>query len=77
VSIHNILFSLNKQSPGAININTIENTITSPFDGEFMRMADQFKGKVVKVLIQPLMYRSLYNVGGTQFVIPEPKKRYN
>ena len=75
VSIHNILFSLNKQSPGAININTIENTITSPFDGEFMRMADQFKGKVVKGTVQPLMYRSLYNVGGTQFVIPEPAKK--
>ena len=75
VSIHNILFSLNKKSPGAININTIDNTITSPFDGEFMRMADQLKGKVAKDVVQPLMYRSLYNVGGAQFVIPEPAKK--
>lgn len=75
VSIHNILFSLNKKSPGAININTVDNTITSPFDGEFMRMADQLKGKVAKDVVQPLMYRSLYNVGGTQFVIPEPAKK--
>jgi hypothetical protein len=35
-------------------------------------MADQFKGKVIKDAAQPLMMRSLYNVGGSQFVFPEP-----
>ncbi|WP_295338013.1 cytochrome c biogenesis protein CcsA [Flavobacterium sp.] len=74
-NIHNVLFALDKPTPGAINIDTKNNTITSPFDGQFMRMADKLEGKVVKDATQPLMYRSLYNIGGSQFVLPElPKK---
>ena len=72
-SIHNMLFSLNKFVKGAVNINTLGEsyTIQTPFEGDFMRMADKFKGKVLKDQEQPLMMRSLYNVGGTQFVFPE------
>lgn len=73
-SIHNVLFALNKPTKGAININTETNTLSSPFDGDFMRMVDKFQGKVVKDSIQPLMYRSLYNLGGSQFVIPDQPK---
>lgn len=72
-SIHNILFALNKYTAGAVNI-TIDDkgsTIETPFDGSFMRMADQLKGQVVKNTKADLMYRSLYNVGGSQFVFPE------
>ncbi|MEW5677073.1 cytochrome c biogenesis protein CcsA [Flavobacterium enshiense] len=73
-NIHNVLFAFNKFTAGAINITKISDayTIQSPFEGDFMRMADQFKGSVEKEKIQPLMLRSLYNMGGTQFVIPEP-----
>ncbi|MCG2612478.1 cytochrome c biogenesis protein CcsA [Flavobacterium sp. SM15] len=73
-NIHNVLFAFNKFTQGAVNITKISEayTIQSPFDGNFMRMADQFKGSVEKEKIQPLMLRSLYNMGGTQFVIPEP-----
>ena len=73
-NIHNILFALNKPTAGAININTTgeKYTIQSPFEGTFMRMADQFQGKVDKEAVQPLMMRSLYNMGGSQFVFPEP-----
>ncbi|MCL9808419.1 cytochrome c biogenesis protein CcsA [Flavobacterium luminosum] len=72
-SIHNILFALNKYTQGAINITINENgsTIETPFDGDFMRMADQFKGNVTKNTKSELMYRSLYNVAGSQFVFPE------
>ena len=72
-SIHNILFALNKYTNGAVNItiNDKGSTIETPFDGNFMRMADQFKGDVVKNAKADLMYRSLYNVGGAQFVFPE------
>ncbi|MGL2966151.1 cytochrome c biogenesis protein CcsA [Flavobacterium sp. XGLA_31] len=73
--IHNVLFALNKPTKGAINIDTKNNTITSPFDGQFMRMADKLQGKVTKDSVQPLMYRSLYNVGGAQFVIPDQPKK--
>lgn len=73
-NLHNVLFAFNKFTPGAINITKISDayTIQSPFEGDFMRMADQFKGTVEKEKIQPLLLRSLYNMGGTQFVIPEP-----
>ncbi len=74
VNIHNVLFAFNKFTQGAINI-TGKNTnlsIQSPFDGNFMRMADQMKGTVTKDSLQPLMMRSLYNMGGAQFVFPDP-----
>ncbi|MFD2587136.1 cytochrome c biogenesis protein CcsA [Croceitalea marina] len=73
-NIHNILFSLNKETQGAINIFTTDSvyTIKAAFDGGFMRMADQFKGEVFKDSLQQLQLRSLYTMAGTQFVIPEP-----
>ena len=76
-SIHNVLFALNKYTPGAINItlNDSVSTLQSPFEGEFMRMADQFKGQVMADSVQPLMMRSLYNTAGMQFVFPEPMIR--
>jgi cytochrome c-type biogenesis protein CcsB len=76
-NIHNLLFSVNNPTKGAINIDTKSNTITSPFDGQFMRMADKLQGKVAKDSLQPLMYRSLYTLGEAQFVIPDqPKKGF-
>jgi cytochrome c-type biogenesis protein CcsB len=76
-NIHNILFTLNKETQGAINIFTTDSSysIKAGFDGGFMRMADQFKGEVVKDSLQELQLRSLYTMGGTQFVIPEPLVR--
>ena len=73
-NIHNLLFSLNKFTPGAININTTgkEYVVQMPFEGNFMRMADKLQGKVDKDIQQPLMMRSLYSVGGAQFVFPDP-----
>ena len=73
-NIHNILFSLNKFTEGAININTTGDsyTIQMPFEGDFMRMADKLQGKVVKDITQPLMMRSLYSIGDIRFVCPEP-----
>ncbi len=73
-SIHNVLFALNKDTDGAINIFSTDSTyaIKSPFDGAFMRMADQFKGAVSKDSLETLQLRSLYTMAGMQFVIPEP-----
>ena len=72
-NIHNILFAFNKPTDGAININNTGGayTIKMPFEGNFMRMADQMTGEVFKDSLQPLMMRSLYNVGGAQFVFPD------
>ncbi len=73
-NIHNILVAFNVPTKGAINI-TYENDeyyIESPFEGSYMRMADQKQGLVVKDSVQPLMLRSLYRTAGMQFVIPDP-----
>lgn len=73
-NIHNVLFALNNSTEGAININTTgkEYTIQTPFEGDFMRMADKLQGKVVKDVVQPLMMRSLYSIGEKRFVFPDP-----
>ncbi len=74
-NIHNILFAVNKPTPGAINIDYAEDgsySITSPFEGKYMRMADQKRGTIIKDSVQPLMLRSLYQMAGMSFVIPEP-----
>ncbi len=74
-SIHNVLFSLNNDTDGAVNIFYTEEggyQIKPPFEGNFMRMADQFQGEVVQDSLQTLQLRSLYNMAGMQFVIPEP-----
>ncbi|WP_304196361.1 cytochrome c biogenesis protein [Flavobacterium alvei] len=73
-NIHNTLFALNKPTKGAINItlNGSDATIQTPFEGEFMRMADKLQGKVAKDIVQPLMMRSLYSIGDMRVVFPEP-----
>ena len=76
-SIHNILFAFNAFTDGAINI-TLENenyTINSPFEGSFLRMADQQQGMLTPNTEQPLQFRSLYNSAGMQFVFPVPAIR--
>jgi hypothetical protein len=46
-NIHNVLFSLNKPTDGAINIVTSGDgyTIQTPFEGNFMRMADKLQAR--------------------------------
>ncbi len=73
-NIHNILFALNRPTEGAINITVNDQgySLSSPFEGSFMRMADQLQGGVAKDSLQPLMFRSLYSLADMQFVFPEP-----
>ncbi|GGE42622.1 cytochrome c biogenesis protein [Psychroflexus planctonicus] len=73
-NISNMLFAFNKYTEGAVNIsgtNSVGLTIQSPFDGEYMHMADQQKGDLVADSIQELQLRSLYNIGGMQVVFPD------
>ncbi len=73
-NIHNVLIAFNKTTKGAINITYKDDEyfIESPFEGSYMRMADQKQGLVFKDSVQPLMLRSLYQTAGMQFVIPDP-----
>ncbi|MFN4763498.1 cytochrome c biogenesis protein CcsA [Gillisia sp. Q332] len=78
-NIHNILFALNVPTDGAVNITVDEAEgiykINTPFEGTFLRMSDQLEGEVISDSTQTLMLRSLYNLGGMQFVLPEPMAR--
>lgn len=76
-NVHNVLFALNKPTDGAINIIITDSVkqINSPFEGTFMRMADQFQGTVTKDSLQEFQMRSLYNMAEMQFVIPDPLVR--
>tara|TARA_R110001592_G_scaffold328697_3_gene610321 strand:+ start:63 stop:3248 length:3186 start_codon:yes stop_codon:yes gene_type:complete len=74
VLIHNVLYALNVPTEGAINF-TYNNEglfINPPFDGEFLTMATQTTGTVVKDSLQPLMLRSRYVFGNIQMVFPMP-----
>jgi cytochrome c-type biogenesis protein CcsB len=73
-SLHNILFSLNKETKGAVNLiyKDGELMIKSPFEGEYMTMATGNTGKLVKDSLQPLVLRSRYVIGNMQMVFPKP-----
>ena len=73
-NIHNVLFAFNSPTDGAINIHLENGTysINSPFEGSFLRMADQFSDQVIANQKTELQLRSLYNFSEFQFVIPEP-----
>ncbi|MFD0962672.1 cytochrome c biogenesis protein CcsA [Pseudofulvibacter geojedonensis] len=79
-NIHNVLFTFNKPTKGAINITDDGKsyaTIETPFEGTVMRMADQSKSAVRADSIQPLKLLSLYEIGELQFVIPESSIKGN
>ena len=66
--------SYNKLTQGAINITEDERGnlfIESPFEGSFMRMADQLQGSLEANTSSELQLRSLYSIGEMQFVFPE------
>ncbi len=73
-SLHNVLYALNKPTPGAINLTFSDEglTIQSPFEGEYMTMATGTKGQLVKDSIQPLVLRSRYIIGNQAIVFPKP-----
>ena len=73
-SIHNVLYALNKPTPGAINLTFSDEglTIQSPFEGEYMTMATGAQEQLVKDSIQPLVLRSRYIIGNQAIVFPKP-----
>jgi cytochrome c-type biogenesis protein CcsB len=73
-NIHNVLYTLNKPTEGAVNITVTDSTLTiqSPFEGEYMTMATGQQGRLVKDSIQPLQLRSRYIIGGQAMVFPKP-----
>ena len=76
VNIHNILFTLNNPTDGAINIEWDQAndrySIDTPFGGTSMQMATQTLDEVPVDVQLPLRFRSLYSLAGMQFVFPDP-----
>ena len=73
-NIHGVLFTLNNKVDGAINFisDGYDLYIESSFNGSYLRMIDQFSDSVEKDVSDEVQYKSLYNIAGLQFVIPEP-----
>ena len=76
-SIHNVLYTLNNPTEGAVNVVFTDSTLTiqSPFEGEYMTMATGQQGRLVKDSIQPLALRSRYIIGNQTLVFPKPVVR--
>ena len=72
-NIHGVLFSLNNYIENAINFIYVDDElfIQSSFRGTYMRMIDQKTGDVGSDEIEDLQLRSLYNIAGLQFVVPD------
>ena len=72
-NLHGVLFSFNNYNDGAINFINVDNElfIQSSFRGSYMRMIDQKRGEVNLDQIEELKLRSLYDIAGLQFVIPD------
>ncbi|CAG0902021.1 unnamed protein product [Cyprideis torosa] len=67
------LFCFNRNDAGMVQIfsDGTNLKIYSPFEGEYMTMATQAKGKVYADSLQDLVPRSLYQLNNTRFVIPD------
>ena len=73
-NIHNQLVAYDKETEAAVNILTINDElfIKTPNDGNYMVMATQSQGSVVKDSLQAFNLRSLYTINAMQFVVPTP-----
>jgi cytochrome c-type biogenesis protein CcsB len=76
VNIHNVLFTLNNPTDGAINIEWDQINdryfIDTPFGGTSLQMATQTLDEVPVDTQLPLRFRSLYSLANMQFVFPDP-----
>ncbi len=77
-NIHGILVGFEvPNNSGSINIFRQEGSLRlqTKMGGSWLRMADQKRGTVTQDSIQHLQLRSLYNIAGLPFVIPDPIKK--
>ncbi|HLV47180.1 MAG TPA: cytochrome c biogenesis protein CcsA [Flavobacterium sp.] len=74
--IHNMQYTYNKPTEGAINFTTDGDThfVESPFGGEYTVMATQKQGTVPVNQKDTLNFRSMYHLGPVQFVMDYPIK---
>ncbi|MGY0427133.1 MAG: cytochrome c biogenesis protein ResB, partial [Polaribacter sp.] len=77
-NVHGILVGFNAESNNA-SINFINKDgvlkMRSKVAGDWLRMADKKRGKIVKDSLENFKYLTLHNVAGLQFVVPKPPKK--
>ena len=74
-NIHGILYTLNNYIEGAVNLTFDDQQnlyINSPFDGEYMVMANMSQGVLNKNSTEPLNLRARYIINNQQLVFPKP-----
>lgn len=77
-NIHGILVGFNAPTNDAtISFSTVNDELKmeSKANGDWLRMADQKRGAIVKDSIADFRYLTLHNIGGLQFVIPRPAEK--
>ncbi|MDY0781394.1 cytochrome c biogenesis protein CcsA [Tenacibaculum sp. IB213877] len=77
-NIHNILVGFDAPDKNAsINFFYEDGNLKmqTKSNGDWLRMADQTRGKIVKDSIQYFQYLTLHNVAGLQFVVPRPAEK--
>ena len=77
-NIHGILIGFNAENENAnINFRQKDGTLhmSSKKDGEWLRMADQARGRILKDSLEAFQYLTLHTIEGVQFVIPKPAER--
>ncbi len=77
-NIHNILVGFEApENNASINFYSENGSLQmkTKANGDWLRMADQKKGTIVKDSAQHFQYLTLHNVAGLQFVIPRPAEK--
>ncbi|WP_408047599.1 cytochrome c biogenesis protein CcsA [Tenacibaculum crassostreae] len=78
-NIHNILVGFEASNKEAASINFFYEDgslkMLSKNDGDWLRMADQKRGEIVKDSVQHFQFLTLHNVNGLQFVVPKSPEK--
>ncbi|CAM1347984.1 cytochrome c biogenesis protein CcsA [Tenacibaculum insulae] len=77
-NIHNILVSFGvPENNASVNFYYEEGVLkmTSKSNGDWLKMADQSRGKIVKDSAQNFQYLTLHTINGLQFVIPKSPEK--
>ena len=77
-NIHGVLVGFNApDSTASINFISENNSlkIRTKDSGDWLRMADQERGKIVKDSLQNFQFLTLHNIAGLQFVVPRPAEK--
>jgi cytochrome c-type biogenesis protein CcsB len=73
-NIHGVLVGFEHKENALVNFEYENETLKmeSMFEGDFLRMADQLRGKIEKDTLSEFKYLTLHNIAGMSFVVPKP-----